>query len=283
MDKEIGILLKMQSLYEQMSNAEKKVVSFIISNPDKVIHLSVTGLAESSGVSDATVVRTCRKIGMSGYQNLKVTLAQSLVSPIKSIHNEIDESDSASTLTNKVFDSTIHTLNYTRDVLDFRAIEQAAELISTASRVIVFGVGNSHSVVLDLQHKLLRLGINAVCFTDSHMQVVVAASAGRGDTVVGISHSGSSIDVVEAVRTCKENGAKVIGISSFGHSPLSKLADVNLVTASKETEFRISAISSRIAQIVIIDCLYTLIAIGDRERSLANFLKIEEGMEKKKY
>jgi DNA-binding MurR/RpiR family transcriptional regulator len=55
------------------------------------------------------------------------------------------------------------------------------------------------------------------------------------------------------------------------------------VTASKETEFRILAISSRIAQIVIIDCLYTLIALGKKEGALENFLKIEEGMEKKKY
>ena len=283
MDSEVGILLKMKSMLGEMSPAEQKVIAYVIENPDMVIHLSVAGLAENCGSSEATVIRACRSIGMSGYQNLKVTLAQSLVSPIKSIHDEIDDNDSPRTIINKVFDSTIHTLNYSRDILDFDMVEQAAELISSAEKVLIFGVGNSHSVVNDMQHKLLRLGINAVGFTDSHMQVIAAASAKPHDVIIGISHSGSSIDVVESVKTCKNNGSKVISISYFGHSPLNKIADVILSTASKETEYRVLAISSRIAQSVITDCFYTLIAIKNKDRVLSLFSKIEEGMEIKKY
>jgi RpiR family carbohydrate utilization transcriptional regulator len=283
MNSQAGIILKMQALVKNMSKAEQKVISYILSRPEQVIHLSVTGLAENSGVSDATVVRTCRKIGMSGYQDLKVTLAQSLISPLKSIHEEINAGDSPTVVVQKVFESTIHTLNYTQDVVDVRTIEQAAKLLQDATRVIIFGVGNSHSVVIDMQHKLMRLGINATGFTDSHMQVIAAAVVTPDTIVVGISNSGSSIDVVEAVKTCKIKGCKIISLTSFGRSPLSKISDVNLVTASRETEYRVIALSSRVAQMVIIDCIYTLIALDKKDEALANFLKIDEGMRSKKF
>jgi len=283
MDSQAGILLKMQTLVKNMSKAEQKVISYILSRPEQVIHLSVSGLAENSGVSEATVVRTCRKIGMSGYQDLKVTLAQSLISPLKSIHEEIDAGDSPTVVIHKVFESTKHTLDYTRDILDVRTVEQAAKCLQDAARVIIFGVGNSHSVVIDMQHKLMRLGINATGFTDSHMQVIAAAVATPDTIVVGISNSGSSIDVVEAVKTCKLKGCKTISLTNIGRSPLSKICDINLVTASRETEFRVIALSSRVAQMVIIDCIYTLIALNKKDEAMHNFLKIEEGMRPKKY
>lgn len=283
MRKEIGIILKMESLLGEMSAAEQKVISYIIENPEKVIHLSVAGLAENCDSSEASVIRACRKLDLNGYQHLKVVLAQSLVSPIQSINHEIDDNDSPWTIISKVFESTSHALNYTKDVLDFNMVEQAAKLIATANKVIIFGLGNSHSAVIDMQHKLSRLGINAIGVTDSHLQVIIAASSLPGDVAVGISHSGSSIDVVESIRTCKDNGAKIITMSSFGKSPLTKLSDVVLATASKETEYMVLAMSSRIVQLVIIDCLYTLIAMEDKERLFPHFNEIEEGMGRKKY
>lgn len=283
MEGEIGIIMKMRSMYDSLSKSEKKIVSYIIDHPDEVIHLSVTGLAENSGVSDATVVRTCRKLGMTGYQDLKVSLAQSMVSPIKSINEDIEEGDTPAQMIKKVFGSTIHTLNYTMDVLSFRSVEEAAALIEQAGRVLIFGLGNSHSMALDLQHKLMRLGLSAVAYADTHMQIIAATSTGENDVVVVISHSGSSKDVVEAARLCGERGAKIIAITNIGRTPLSKIADVTLVTASKETEFKISALSSRAAQMVIIDSIYTLIAMNHKEEVSERFQMIDEWLKKKKY
>ena len=97
-----ALLMKIQELRSNLSRAECKVVDYITRNPQKVITLSVAGLAEASGVSDATVVRTCRKIGMSGYQDLKVTLAQDIVSPLQSIHEQVCADDDAPSVMAKV-------------------------------------------------------------------------------------------------------------------------------------------------------------------------------------
>ena len=277
-----ALLMKIQELRGNLSRAECKVVDYITKNPQKVITLSVAGLAEASGISDATVVRTCRKIGMSGYQDLKVTLAQDIVSPLQSIHEQVCADDDAPSVVAKVFGSTLNALTYTHETLNAQAVEMAAEAIMNAQRVSVLALGNSHAIALDLQHKLMRLGILANCYTDSHMMTIAAANMQEGDLVFAISHSGSSRDVVDAARLAKGRGAKIISLTNIGRSPLSKTADICLYTAAKETMYRIVALSSRIVQMAIIDCIYTLIAIR-RADSVEGFRRIEHALEKQKY
>lgn len=277
-----ALLLKMKALRSTLSRAEQQVVDYIIENPEKVIYLSVAALAENSNVSDATVVRTCRGLGLNGYQDLKVTLAQDIVTPLQSIHEEIHQNDNTTVIIDKVFQSTLHALNFTHDTINEESIEAAANAILHAQSVTIFGLGNSHSIAIDLQHKLLRLGINANAYVDSHMQAIKATHLCSGDVVFSISHSGSSIDIVDSTNIAKNNGAKTISLTNIGSSPLSKLTDIQLYTASKETKYRIVAMSSRIAQMAIIDTIYTIIAIRKPD-SVDNFHNIEKSLNKKKY
>lgn len=277
-----ALLLKMKALRSKLSKSEQQVVDYIIENPEKVIYLSVAGLAESSSVSDATVVRTCRSLGLNGYQDLKVTLAQDIVTPLQSIHEEINQDDSASLIIDKVFQGTMHALNFTHDTLKVESIEAAADVIMNAKTVTIMGLGNSHAVAIDLQHKLMRLGINANAYVDSHMQAINATHLGPGDVVFSISHSGSSMDIVDSTQIARDNGATTISLTNIGISPLSKLTDIQLYTASKETRYRIVAMSSRIAQMAIIDSIYTIIA-SKKPNAIDSFHCIEKSLNKKKY
>ncbi|MBP3372184.1 MAG: MurR/RpiR family transcriptional regulator [Clostridia bacterium] len=277
-----ALLMKMRDMRENLSRAERQLVDYILENPQKVITLSVAGLADASGVSDATVVRACRKLGMSGYQDLKVTLAQDIVTPLQSIHEEITADDDARAITAKVFNSTLNALQYTHETLRPETIEDAAEALMAAKRVAIIALGNSHAIAIDLQHKLMRLGILATCYTDSHLMTIAAAGMGEGDVVFAISHSGSSRDVVDAAKLASMRGAKVISLTNIGRSPLSKIADICLYTASKETLYRIVSLSSRIVQMAIIDAIYTIIAIRS-EDSVEGFRRIEHALDKKKY
>jgi DNA-binding MurR/RpiR family transcriptional regulator len=277
-----AIILKLQTLRDNLSKSEQKVVDYIIESPDKVIYLSVAELAQNSDVSEPTVVRACQKIGLSGYQELKVSLAQDLVSPLQSIHEEVLEDDSVKTIADKVFQSTIHALTYTRDILRDPILEQAAQAIINARRVMIFGFGNSHAIAVDLQHKLMRLGYDATAYTDSHMAAIAAAYANEHDVGFAISHSGSSKDTVENAKLARDNGATIIAMTNIGITPLSKIADINLHTASKETKYRIVALSSRIAQIAIIDTVYTIIAMRQKS-SVTGFRNVEKALENKKY
>lgn len=281
-DKAPALLLRIQNMINKMSNAEKKVAAFILERPNDVISLSVAGLAEASGVSDATVIRACKTLGFSSYQDFKVSLAVDIVAPIQTIHEEIAPDDGTSEIIDKVFKGNKYALDCTQSAINIDAMEKAAESIKSASRVFVFGLGNSHSVALDLQHKLMRLGIDAQAHTDSHLQSIAAVNAHGGDVIFAISHSGSSVDIVEAAKIAKQNGAMIISLTNIGSSPLSKIADISLFTVSNETKYRIVALSSRIAQLAIIDSLYTIIACRYPEIT-KKFNQIEKALDVKKY
>ncbi len=274
--------LLMESMRDSLGNAERKVINYALKYPEEVIYLSVAGLAEASGVSDATVVRACRKLGLDGYQDFKLTLAQDIVTPMQNIHEGVTENDDAALIVEKVFQGTIQALTLTKESLDVDSLEKAANAIMKAKRVVILGMGGSHSVAVDLQHKLLRLGIDAVTFTDSHMQTITTSLLTNEDLVFAISHSGSSKDIVDNTKLAKKNGAVTISMTSKGSSPLSKITDIQLFTNSNETKYRIVALSSRIAQEAIIDTLYTLIALRDK-KYVDGFHKIEKAIQHKKY
>ena len=277
-----GVIMKMRSMYDALAKSEKKVVDYILEHPERVIRLSVTELAADSGVSDATVVRACRKLGMLGYQDLKVSLAQSKVTSVKAINEAITEDDDYIQMIQKVFASSIQTLNQTLSVLNFTDVKSAADLIFSAGRTVIMALGNSSSLAMDLYHKLLRLGLDVSVCTDAHIQMIIACGAEVGAVLVAVSHSGSSKDIIEAAKCWKEGGGKVVTMTNIGISPLSKLADIALVTASRETMFKLSALSSRAAAMALIDSIYTLIAMSNREEVMKRFMQIEKNVGIKK-
>lgn len=275
-----AVVLQIKQLLPALSKSEKCVASYVMEHPDEVIYLSVAALAENCGVSDPTVVRTCQKLGFSGYQDLKVTLAQSVASPLVANAEEISADDDIQQVINKVFTDTVHTLQFTHNTINAESLKQAAEALMKARKIMIFGLGGSGPVAMDLQHKLMRLGLDATAYTDPHLQAISIAYCGKDDVVFAISHSGSSRNVVINANHAKKQGASVISLTSLGSSPLTKLADICLFTASEETKYRIVAISSRIAELTIIDSIYSYIAVRSKK---AKSMKVEKAMDELKY
>ena len=277
-----ALIIKLKTLLPTVSKSEQQVLNFICQNPDKIIYFSVSELAESCHVSEATVIRACKSAGASGYQDLKVTLAQDIVLPIQSINEEISFSDDPATIVNKVFQSTLNTLQYTRNTIKIENLAKAADCLLNARRIMITGFGNSRAMALDLLHKLVRLGLDAVVYQDSHIDTIGSSFLTKDDCLFAISHSGSTKDVVDTARIAHEQGAKVISLSNIGKNPLLKYSDIPLHTASNETKYRIAAIDSRVAQVVLIDCIYTMIAIKKPD-AVQGFNKIEKALHVKKY
>ena len=278
-----ALLIKIDTMRPGLSETERKVADYILAHPHEVIYLSITDMAAHCGVSDATVVRLCKRLRMHGYQELKVTLAQDIVAPLERIHEAVSENDSCGDIMAKVFQTTIQALQYTARIVNLQQLGLAVETLENARRVIILGMGNSAAVAQDMQHKLLRLGLDASAYNDNHMSRIVCTYIGKSDVCVCISHSGSSRDVVDAARTAHENGAKLISMTGVGRSPLSELADIRLETASQEAQYHILALASRIAQYTLIDSIYTSLAIKRRDSKGEYQQDIERALEKLKY
>lgn len=274
---------RIQEKLESLSKMERKTAECMAENQDKLIYASITELAELAGTSEATVTRVCTKLGYSGFQALKVSVARELVSQQEKIHEDLKADSPPEMIIDKIFSSAIHTLTMTRKALDGKAVAGSIDALCRARRIVVIGNGNSGAIALDAQHKFLRIGLNVSAYTDDHMQMIAVVSMTKDDVLIAISHSGSSRDVAEAMRVAKENGATVISITNNGISPVSKLADIRLYTYSQETKYRTYAISSRMAELTIIDTLYTGVSLRLGDKAIQNFEALEKALVVKKY
>lgn len=274
---------RVQSRMETLSKKERETAEYMAANQDKLIYASITQLAELAGTSEATVTRVCAKLGYPGFQALKVSVARELVTPQEKIHENLTQDAPPQVIIDQIFTSAVQTLTMTQQALDSQAVGKSIDALCAARRVVVIGNGNSGAIALDAQHKFLRIGLDVQAYTDDHMQMIAMVSLTKEDVVVAVSHSGSSRDVTDAVKQAKKNGATVISITSCGISPVSKLADIRLCTYSQETKYRTYAISSRMAELTIIDALYTGVSLRMGERAIENFEALEKALVVKKY
>ncbi len=273
--------MKIELLYNEMGKSEKKIADFILKNPAALLPLSITDLAEKSESSEATIVRFAKRLGFSGYQELKITMAKE--SGTVSNTHDIDINDSLTEIYDKVTNDIYRSLEMTKKVLNPKSFSEAAEAILSAGKVVIFGLGNSASVALDAGHKFFRAGIDCTSYSDNHMQAIAASLLKSGDVAIGISHSGSSKDIVEAMKIAKYCGAKTICITNAGKSPLSKNSDISLFTSSQETEYTILGLNSRIAALSIIDALYSYIVCHKSSEASGAISRVENALKSKKY
>jgi len=277
-----GCLVRINGLYTELRDSEKRVADYIRGGLDKVIHQSITEVAESSGSSESTVVRLCKALDYRGFQDFKIHLAQEVREPSSQIHESIAKTDDPLAIKKKVFESDTLAITETLKVLDDRSFSAAVKLVAAARRLEFYGTGGSGSVALDAQHKFLKIGKKAQAYTDVDLQAMSASLLGAGDVVVGISHSGGNKEILDSLEIAKRNGASVVAVTNYGRSPITKISDVTLFTAAGETAFKSDALSSRIAELVIIDALWTAVAFEDYDASFDSISKTREATASKK-
>jgi DNA-binding MurR/RpiR family transcriptional regulator len=263
-----GIVSIMQSVRGQLGPISRRIVDFIIEHREDVVQMSITEVAEQASASESAVTKVCKQIGATGFQQIKISLAQDIVQPVHFIHEDLDRADEESVVDEKIFHSNIQALRDTLQVLKPEAMRRAKEIILAAERVEVYGIGSAKTIAEDAQYRMKRIGLNCLVEVDSHKQAISAALTNSRVAVLTVSHSGSTHETVAAMRLAKEAGAKTICITNFGKSPIQKYADVVLETMAKETKFRTEAMTSRIAQLCIVDALIANLALGSYDRAV---------------
>ncbi len=278
-----GCIIRIKSATELFRPAERSIADFVLSDPASVIQMSISELGQQAGVGESTIVRFCRTIGYTGYQEFKLRLAQDLVEPSEYIRENVSFRDSTAELADKIFQANQKAVEDTRRSIDPAKIEIAATALTNARKTEIYGVGYSFFTALDAKFKLLRVGLLADAYGDGHLQAMGASALGKNDVALGISHSGASRDVVDALEIARKGGSTVIAITNFSPSPITRVADVVLLTASAETPLGGEVLTSRIAQLCVIDLLSVAVAVRLGESCLQYIEKASEAIRKKRY
>jgi RpiR family carbohydrate utilization transcriptional regulator len=253
-------LKRVAALVESLSPSEAKVAAVVLSAPAWVLDNSLATVAARAGVSEPTVIRFCRSLGLDGFQTLRLRLAESLASGASLLYRNVDASDSAADLTAKIFERSARTLLDVRSQLLPARLEQAVGLLATARRIDFYGLGSSGIVAADARHKFFRLGLYAASYADAHVHGMAATLLGPRDVVVAISSTGRTIDLRSSVELAREAGASVIAIGPPG-SALMGHATVPIEFAVDEDPDVYSPMTTRLAQLAVIDVLSVGVAL----------------------
>ncbi len=268
--------IRTRSMYDGLSNAEKKAATYFLNHVESVFHMPIASLAAESGASQVAWVRFCKTMGFDGLKGLKKQLFLEMNlkgqegKASEPLYADITGHSNVEQMVETVRKSSIQAIDDTIRLLDPELVKLTARRIIQAKSVKIFGVGASALVAEDFYDKLLRIGKHVVFCRDNHIQLTYAANLTSRDAAVFISNSGRTSEVLEAIQIARERGATIITITKYGKMPLLKYADFSLFTSCPEVYRRSGAMSSRIAQLTVIDVLYSTIAHLDYNRVKAS-------------
>lgn len=255
------MLNRIQHRAASLSRAEKRVADWVLAHPRQAAGATLAQVAEACGASEPTVIRFCRKVGLSGFRELTIRLTEALSRPASYVHRDVSADDATADAVTKVLDAAISSLLDIRAQLSSSAIDEAAAILREARQITFIGLGASGHVAADARHKFFRLGTPCNAHTDTPSILQAAAVAGPGDVLVIVSHLGGWAELDRAAAVARANGATVIALTN----PSSRLAhNANLVFGWEPHEDTsvFTPMSSRLAQLALLDALYVTFALS---------------------
>lgn len=266
---------RIRSMREQLTGSDEKLANYIIENATITRSMTIQALAQSTKLSTATVSRFVKRIGYSSFREFSVSLA--IATPTEAtFFGEIDENDNPEAIVKKVFSGAQNALTATSDLLKPVDMIQATDWLINARRVGLFGIGGSSIVAFNGYHKLLRTPLDVEQHPDYDVQLMQAVRMKSSDVAIIISHSGRNSDTLKIAEQLKENGVKIIAITAYPQAELAKHADLVLASAAEEVNIRSESMSSLIAQITIVDSLFTLVGVrlGAKTQQIVDDMRV---------
>jgi DNA-binding MurR/RpiR family transcriptional regulator len=261
-----NVLTTLHQRMPAMTPTERRVAEVVLAQPQTVRNLSITDLAEAAGASTSSVARFCAALGFDGYPEFRMSLAADLGRAavaherFQISDGDVGPDDGAAEVVSKVAYHEAAAIEQTARDLDLEALDRVVDRIVGARRIDVYGTASSGLAGQDLQLKLHRIGLFVQAWTDQHVALTSAALLEPGDVAIAFSHTGRTLEMVQAIEVAGRKGAGTVAITNFPGSPLADRADIVLTTSANETRYRAGAMSSRIAQLAVVDFIFVRVS-----------------------
>ena len=263
---EISLRTRIQSALDTYPPSMRRIADLILIEPSAIRDKTITELARLCATSEATVVRFCRTLGLTGYAQLRLRMTSDLATEAAHAEGDptygedIGPADSLAATVAKIAHSEVVAIQETASSVDLAALTRLVAAADGANRIILFGVGASGTAAHDLAQKLVRIGRAAFCFPDAHDALAAASLLRPGDVAIAFSHSGRTREPIEFLEAGRWEGAVTAAVVNAASAPLAARADIVLRTAVRETTFRSGAMASRIAQLTVVDYIFVGVA-----------------------
>ena len=256
-----SFVFEVRRKYKEFRPSEQKAADIILKEDRRIIDWTIEEFAEAAGVSQPTLIRFARAMGLKGYREMKNKILEEYArkdqetSPAEILNYPVQRDDRLVDIPAKVIMTNIRHLEEALKALSAYEFVRAVNALEDAENISVYAVENSSCTAEDFATKMTYIGKQVYFNKDGYMQKVNAKNLPDRDVAIGISHTGQPRHTVDALRCAKESGAVTIAITNYQQALINKYADIILCTESTQYMYG-NAIFSRSAQISLIDMLY---------------------------
>lgn len=272
----MSCIIRIQEALSMLTETELDIANYILENKSEVLNSSAQKLAELTNSSPAAIVRFSKKIGLTGYPQLKIELAKDISGELLEFDSILDPDEDMEDLIKKAYHSNVQTIEKTYALIHSSTIEEVAKEVAKCRTVYLFGIGGSGIVCEDFQHKLMRIGKTSVYYADTHLQLTAVPNMQQDDLAFFISYSGKTREIVTAAKWIKKMGIHSVAITQSSYNDLGKLVDFAITIPTEEKELRIGATSSRLSSLIIVDLLYYGIARLNKEETHKRIIETKD-------
>ncbi|CAK7034771.1 MurR/RpiR family transcriptional regulator [Providencia sp.] len=265
------LTVKLESLQTRGKGTEQRIATFLLDNRDSMIAMNAAELAQAAGVSSASVIRFSRQMGYRGYPEFKVDyLSDEKQHKAESLYGSLSRNDGTEQIIAKTGQMFISAIEKSLDLLEPSVIDDVAQKMNNAKRIVLFGVGSSAIVASDIYHKLIRINKHALFSYDLHVQLSYSANLNQDDLAIAVTARGNTQEINQMLRAAKETGCPTVALTRFGQDEAVKLADFSLPYFYDEQHTQLGIITPQVLQMIIFDTLFfKYLTLVDSDADLA--------------
>ena len=217
---------------EKLSEGEKTLAAYILAHGMEIAKYSTRSLAEVTYTSPPTVLRLCKKLGFTGFDDFKQNFVREL---------EYEEA-----------------VKDTMQLLRYEDLHKAVLLLKYHEEIHIFSAGTAINQAESFREKMLKIGKRVVIFNNLNYQRYQACCLSERDLAMIISYSGETAQMLEIARQCKRSGTPILALTSFGENSLTCYADCKLTLSTKESIYQnLGDYASHLSMTLLLDILYS--------------------------
>ena len=261
------MLVQIKDMTPDLSRAEQRVARWVVQHPRQASRSTLASIAAECDVSEPTVIRFCRHIGLEGFRDFTIRLTEDLSRPVSNVHNDVNLDDTVSDAVTKVMDASIRSLIDMRSMTSALPVSEAVAALKSARQIAFAGLGASGHVAADACQKFFRLGIPSTSLTNTPDLLQFSGIAEATDVLIIVSHGGRWPELARAAELARRRGATVIALTNRG-SKLASLATILFPCEFVEDASVYTPMSSRLAHLALLDALQVALALDMGEAAI---------------
>lgn len=247
---------------EGFTHQEQAVAEYILKHMADIQGMSSEELARASYASKATVIRLCKKLGVTGYPELKYQLVSEMVQNIRvnqllnkePITEKSTCQDILDTLP-KLYDKAITD---TRLCMDKNVITRIFNRIKVADRIDIYGSGISYILAQSAAFKFATLGMECSAYESVNAHYLSAAKKQKSVSFI-ITFTGANRSMIDVARYLKKTtDTYVVGIIGRHNEEMKKWCDEMVEIPSRDSLLSLKVVTSFTATTYVLDIFFSM-------------------------